>query len=368
MARPRSDAALQQEFVELLYKATFNIVFITFAAAGLCGGAGYFYGDTGFLLLAGAAVLVGGLRFANDIDYRRRHVQFSAAVWERRHVAGSLGFSVIVGAIGFHSFTGGPPAIGVFAITFLVSYATGVISRLSVRPRLAMTAVAVAAIPYIVSLLLDADAVDKLLGLFIFAMLAASSQLIRTTYRLTHELLTTRAELAERAGMDALTGLANRVGFDAALRARLADGALGPGHGLAVYFIDLDHFKAANDTYGHAAGDAILAEVGRRLTALLPVGAVGARRGGDEFLVVQPALASLDEAARFARAVLDSLSAAYHIAGQTITIGCSLGIAVAEDGSTSPERLIVAADQALYEAKGKGRGTVAFHKPQDRAA
>jgi diguanylate cyclase (GGDEF)-like protein len=135
---------------------------------------------------------------------------------------------------------------------------------------------------------------------------------------------------------------------------------VGPGHAVAVHFIDLDHFKAANDTYGHAVGDAILVEVAQRLNELLPSDGIAARRGGDEFLVIQPNLAASLDAVRLAKRITASLSQPYTIMDVEVTIGASVGVAATDNTQETPQRLIVAADHALYEAKRKGRGIVEF--------
>ncbi|TRL41527.1 GGDEF domain-containing protein [Rhizobium straminoryzae] len=359
-ARIDREAPIKAELVDQLYASTFNVVFIGFAAAFFCGLVAFTSGDAVFAAFAVLALLIASLRFAIDRAYRRWRERRSVRVWERSHAAGSLLFSLLVAAIGGYTFLGGPTEAQLFSTVFLVSYCTGVLSRLAVRPRLAIACTQIAALPYIVVLLFHPVLLHKLLGLFLLMMSLASIQLIQTTYRLTFEALITRAELAALAGSDALTGLANRFTVDRELQRLFMAQEVRPGQAVAVHFIDLDHFKAANDTFGHDAGDSILVEVGRRLRALLPPQALAARRGGDEFLVVQPRLSSSDEAERLARQIATGLQMPYLLQGQEVAIGASLGVAVTDDPTDTPQRLVAAADQALYEAKRKGRGSVEF--------
>jgi diguanylate cyclase len=354
------EAPIRAELVELLFASTFNVVFIGFAAAFFCGLLARSDDYDVFATFAVLALVVAAIRFAVDRAYKHRRDKRSTSFWEIAHSIGSLMFAVLVGAIGAYTFRKGSQEAQLFSAVFLISYCTGIVTRLAVRPKLAIGCVSVAAVPYIVVLLLHPVMLYKMLGVFLLIMSFGSLQLIRTSYLLTFDVLITRAELRALAGSDSLTGLANRFTIDRELQRLFLGQHVANGHAVAVHFIDLDHFKAANDTFGHAAGDLILVEVARRLTALLPAGAIAARRGGDEFLVIQPDLASSLEAVRLARRITASLSERYVVTGQDIRIGASVGVAVTDNPLETPQRVIVAADNAVYEAKRKGRGSVEF--------
>ncbi|MCY1668579.1 GGDEF domain-containing protein [Rhizobium sp. SL86] len=360
--RPAVDkeAPIRAELVDLLYASTFNVVFIGFAAAFFCSLIARSAGDPVFGAFTVLALLIAGIRFAIDRAYRRYRQSHSTQFWERAHSAGSLMFSVLVGAIGAYTFWRASGEAQLFSAVFLVSYCTGIVTRLAVRPKLAIACVKIAALPYIIILLMHPLFLYQMLALFLLLMSLASLQLIRTSYRLTFDVLITRAELAALAGSDPLTGLANRFTVDQQLQRLFLSQQVGPGHAVAVHFIDLDHFKAANDTYGHAVGDAILVEVAQRLNELLPSDGIAARRGGDEFLVIQPNLAASLDAVRLAKRITASLSQPYTIMDVEVTIGASVGVAATDNTQETPQRLIVAADHALYEAKRKGRGIVEF--------
>jgi diguanylate cyclase (GGDEF)-like protein len=125
------------------------------------------------------------------------------------------------------------------------------------------------------------------------------------------------------------------------------------GH-VAVIAIDLDGLKSVNDRYGHASGDELLQETGRRLRATARTGDTVARLGGDEFVVVCPGLAQ-GPAAALAEHVVAALSAPYKLEGDvTAWSGASVGVTVTEDPRTDVDRLLAEADRALYTAKGGG--------------
>lgn len=158
--------------------------------------------------------------------------------------------------------------------------------------------------------------------------------------------------IVELATFDTLTGLVNRR----IIHTAIADGLQGPT-GVALLFVDLDRFKAVNDTLGHAAGDQLLAEVAVRLRNV--VGALGqvGRLGGDEFAVVLRS-GNADAAARLGDRLIGELTRPFLLGASEARIGASVGLAIGPDDGQSVEELMRAADLALYDVKGKGRGTV----------
>jgi diguanylate cyclase (GGDEF)-like protein/PAS domain S-box-containing protein len=176
------------------------------------------------------------------------------------------------------------------------------------------------------------------------AMLGFEGTIVEATERKRAE-----ERIAHLARHDPLTGLANRQRFVEALGAALA-----AGERLAVLFLDLDRFKAVNDTLGHPAGDALLRAVAERLTALAGPEDVVARFGGDEFAILRRD-AGAAEAAAFAEGALAALDAPIRIEGREIGLGAGLGVALAPQDAADPAALMQAADIALYRAKGQGR-------------
>jgi diguanylate cyclase (GGDEF)-like protein/PAS domain S-box-containing protein len=161
---------------------------------------------------------------------------------------------------------------------------------------------------------------------------------------------------------DPLTGLPNRLHFMAALERLLAH-ADREKTNVALLFVDLDHFKAVNDSFGHAVGDQLLIEVGRRLLEAVRSEDLVARLGGDEFVVTVGNLHEREEAASIARKLLAQLQQPFQVDGQDLAPAASIGIALYPDDGRRPTDLLSAADDAMYEAKRRGRHGIAFRPP-----
>jgi diguanylate cyclase (GGDEF)-like protein len=170
------------------------------------------------------------------------------------------------------------------------------------------------------------------------------------------------AKIAHLAYHDALTGLSNRSVLDTHLSRNLEE-AHSMGQELAAICIDLDGFKAVNDTFGHAAGDQLLMQVAGRLQSVLRQGEMIARVGGDEFVVVQKGGAQPAAAALVADRVIRALEEPFVIFGATVTISASVGVAIFPKDATSADDLTSKADAALYRAKAAGRGATLFYDP-----
>ena len=182
------------------------------------------------------------------------------------------------------------------------------------------------------------------------------------TYEDITERRASEARLAHMARHDALTGLPNRVLFREHMERALARARRGGG--LAVLCLDLDRFKAVNDTLGHAAGDAVLRAVADRLRNCTRETDLVVRLGGDEFAIVQESAKQPAEATALARRLVEALSAPFEIEQQPVVIGTSVGVALSEDGLMNPDALLKCADLALYEAKAGGRGTFRFFEAE----
>ena len=168
-------------------------------------------------------------------------------------------------------------------------------------------------------------------------------------------------DLAER---DALTGVANRRSFQATLERIIAAGANGPQDRIsAVLFIDLDDFKVVNDSLGHAAGDELLVAVTDRIRALVRDGDVVARLGGDEFAVLTHDQPDLRRSRAMADRLVRELRAPYDMAGGTVTISASIGIAGAHDAIGGAADMVRNADVAMYMAKAGGKSGFAIFDP-----
>jgi len=161
---------------------------------------------------------------------------------------------------------------------------------------------------------------------------------------------------------DTLTGLPNR----AVLREELdrAFTRIARGEEMALLCLDLDRFKPVNDTFGHAAGDALLKQVAARLRACARETDLVVRLGGDEFALVQCNRPQPSSSTALARRAIEALSLAFDLDGQPVHIGTSVGIAVAPFDGGDPETLLKNADMAMYRAKTDGRGTLRYFEPE----
>jgi len=164
------------------------------------------------------------------------------------------------------------------------------------------------------------------------------------------------------AAVDNLTGLPTRLFFEGRLQAA-AKKCDAKSRELAVLFIDLDGFKPVNDTFGHASGDRVLEQVGRRLKRIARGVGVAARVGGDEFLLLAAAAGDRDAVTRLAERLIDALSQPYRIDGREVAISCSVGIAMYPE-KCHPNRLIACADAAMYAAKRAGGARHCFYAPE----
>jgi diguanylate cyclase (GGDEF)-like protein len=158
--------------------------------------------------------------------------------------------------------------------------------------------------------------------------------------------------LSHMAMTDHLTGLANRAQFERTLHSEIAH-ATRTGEAFTVFFMDLDDFKGVNDTYGHAAGDEVLAEVALRMAEQVRAEDLLARLGGDEFGIFMRPSAE-DPAESLVKRIVEAIKAPIVLSsGAMINIGISIGTAVYSEETNSVATLLAKADKALYEAKRK---------------
>lgn len=169
-------------------------------------------------------------------------------------------------------------------------------------------------------------------------------------------------ELARLALHDPLTGLANRRLLTERLTFALA--ALNRNSGpVAVIYVDFDHFKEVNDTYGHEAGDALIVEAARRLAETVRTVDTAGRFGGDEFVIVCPDLTDRDAAKGVADRIQVAFTKPIDVGPAEVCLSLSGGIAITEDADSDPARLLSAADEALYKAKQAGRNRFELAPP-----
>ena len=161
------------------------------------------------------------------------------------------------------------------------------------------------------------------------------------------------AKINHLARFDALTGLPNRTVLRDRMERALSEWR--PDNMCAIHFIDLDQFKQVNDTLGHTRGDMLLEAVAERLRSSIRDADVISRFGGDEFVVLQAPIKSLEQGEALAARILNTLSGTYDLDGHKVVVTASIGIAAAKS-PLDPDQFLRNADLALYQAKSEGRG------------
>lgn len=169
-------------------------------------------------------------------------------------------------------------------------------------------------------------------------------------------------QLRHQALHDPLTGLPNRALFVDRVQHALARSRRLPGAAVAVLFLDLDDFKAVNDSLGHDAGDRLLEAVAERLGGALRPGDTAARLGGDEFAILLEQT-SPEEPQSVAARLLDRLGSPIEVQGRTVSAQGSIGIAVSGEHGATPEELLRNADLAMYLAKARGKDRHELYEP-----
>ena len=185
----------------------------------------------------------------------------------------------------------------------------------------------------------------------------------RAIYNIQVRDVTDRRRVEEQVRLlathDTLTGLPNRTLFqdrlDQAVGASRRDGSQ-----LALLFLDLDHFKLANDSLGHGIGDALLKAVALRLRDCARGGDTVARLGGDEFGILLPNLSSPGDAATVAQRVLEAVGRDFELEGNSVRVGVSIGATLCPNDDCVADQLLRKADMAMYHAKAEGRNTFRF--------
>jgi diguanylate cyclase (GGDEF)-like protein/PAS domain S-box-containing protein len=168
------------------------------------------------------------------------------------------------------------------------------------------------------------------------------------------ELVRLQDDLVRQAHFDALTGLANRYRLYELLNAALQRFEQS-GRPAAVLYLDLDRFKSINDTYGHAAGDAVLCEFAHRIVASKRTDDVAARLSGDEFILLLQDLDEANDALHAARRIAATMEPPFGVQDQDLAVGVSIGVALAQHGDSADE-LLKRADRALYADKAQRSG------------
>ena len=172
-------------------------------------------------------------------------------------------------------------------------------------------------------------------------------------------------KIRQQANFDALTGLPNRTMLKGELQNTVFN-ASNNQHCCALLFVDLDRFKAVNDTMGHAVGDTLLQQVAKRLRHEIRDQDIIARFGGDEFVVILQTLHSTEHASATSQRLIDCLREPFDLQEREIYIGASIGISLYPEDSTNADTMLRHADMAMYKAKERGRNQYQFFNAEMR--
>jgi len=324
------------------------------------------------LTLAGAAVTAARMALILGYNHRRPTDFAQLSVWERRYGLGSYAFAALLALLNIRALAYHIPLLHLLTVSLVFSFGAGIVSRISVRPRICVASLLLATVPTIAALAAHASFSETeplhaefvaLEAVLVAMITSLSLSTVRHLYRSAVQHHTARHDLAQLARRDALTGLPNRLELRERFRERIA-AALASGTKLAIHFVDLDGFKGVNDGHGHLAGDAVLQQVSERLLGAVRTNDIVARLGGDEFLLLQADVHHHDEAEMLARRIIKRLSASYHVADKQMRISASIGIATAPDLGLDLEKLIACADAALYRSKNAGKGRLSLYSPE----
>jgi diguanylate cyclase (GGDEF)-like protein len=182
----------------------------------------------------------------------------------------------------------------------------------------------------------------------------------RAREKLLEHMFNSTSVLTGLANNDALTGLPNRRLLEDRMTQALKSARRGKLI-VAVLFLDLDHFKAVNDTHGHNVGDKLLKSVAARLVDLLRVEDTIARIGGDEFIVLLPRIKDEKEVRMIAEKIVEGFTKPFTLGDKVLQLGASVGISMYPKHALTPKNLIKQADSAMYTAKRQGRSCYAIY-------
>jgi diguanylate cyclase len=352
--------AVYVEIIAALYGTMVPIVFAGLSQAIVGAITARQTGDVATAALTALGVVVAFARAFGVLAYRRRFAgrppldRAEAAIWELRYTIGTGMTALLLGLSAARSLVLNDAICSLMAIGIAFGFSAGIVARLSLRPVVAVVDLLVIGLPAIVVAFMQPDAEHVGFGLMITIYLVGGLEMVRLAYNSTINQITLKEQFEQLARLDPLTGIFNRSILDTDLVQMMTDSRAGA---IAIHAIDLDHFKAANDRFGHPVGDGLLKQVAARLKSVAGPDDFIVRMGGDEFILVQKS-ASCSDAELMAQRIFEKVSAPYWVAGHDVVIGLSIGVAISPDDGKSVDALLSSSDKALYRAKESRGGYV----------
>jgi len=367
-----------REFVDFLFGMRVPVVGMGLVFTCVSALLAHQWHDNLITLLALLGIVITLGRYLLMTNYHRSEIEGSTGLarWERAYGIANYLFAALLGLLNVRLIGHDEPLAQLIGVSLVFSFCAGVVARISVRPIICAISVLLATAPTIGGLAWRALATNDsafhaqlfMIEAILMAMITALSlQTMTYLYRSAVQHHTSRHDLGRMAKHDALTGLANRLRLREEFRGK-SQRSFNEGAHLALQFIDLDGFKAINDTFGHPAGDVVLQQVANRLTAMVRDTDIVARLGGDEFVIVQAQVVDPSEAELLGRRIIKRISEPYEYDEQELRISASIGIAMLPECGIELEMLLSAADAALYRSKSNGKHTVTFAKALDGSA
>ena len=327
------------------------------------------YHDRWLWLAAVLMLLFAGFRAGVVVAFSRAKKVLtlrSAYIWQLTYAAATFGYCCAMALSTYYNFHKHDSTAWTLCTIGTFMICAGLSGRIGLHPRIVQASGLVLLVALALSILASPEPLAKL-GLVLIALFGYTYyQSVQSKFEIMVEQMRSRRTLSLLADHDPLTGLSNRRHFEASLSTIcLAETPF------AILFIDLDRFKAVNDTYGHAAGDTLLQRVGVRLRGSVRRGDLVARIGGDEFAILQMANASPQAAESLARRINRAIATPFEIDGHEVRIVTSIGIRLSTPQDKDPQLLLSEADGALYRAKQAGGATFDFdvnHPPTAETA
>lgn len=367
-------ASVRETLVESLYASPQSLVIGALSTTGIVAIVTLAIGSTAILACGFAIALVAGGRIVDAFlpSHRANADELSLAKRPRRQEAlyrsGALCYSALLGTFGLLTLLQSDSGtLQMLAVTTTIGYAAGIAGRNAGRPWIALSQLSLASLPLAAGLAASLEPLRMALAAVIVLFVVAMMDITLQTYGVILKATTVSREKialadyhAAVARRDDLTGVANRTAFREQFEERL-NALDASGRCLAIHWFDLDRFKEINDSFGHLAGNAVLAGVAHRLNKVFGLHGIVARLGGDEFAVICE-IESRTDAVTIGETILDLVERPLHFDGYVLRVKASLGIAIAPADGRDADTLLKNADLALYRAKDSGRGMMCFYE------